>query len=172
MRSFRIGLADYLGVYSDQVDGSPLPWIVQHAAYQINRCLVRSDGKTSYEKVFNKSQKSPIVHFGKRVLAHTQSQPPAQGLQIRGTPQTSSALWIGKDVIMGMHIVSLSDGQALKTRAITRLVREEQFNVTEFKKFKVAARALSVDNQENSYDKILFRNCSIVSASTEEQCQA
>ena len=50
--------------------------------------------------------------------------------------------------------VSLSDGLALKTRTITRLVRDEQINVMEFKKFKIAghqsgearARRVSIDS--------------------------
>ena len=37
VRAIRIGLADYLGLHSDHVGGSLLPWLAQHAAYQINR---------------------------------------------------------------------------------------------------------------------------------------
>ena len=143
MRSFRIGLADHIRIHSDQVDGALLPWIVRHASYRINRYLIRSDGKTSYEKVFNKPHQSPTVHFDERVLAHIQSQSSAQKLQIRASPQKSHALWLGKDVITGMHVVSLSDGQVLKTRTIAQLVREEH-NVTEFQLFKVAAHESSV----------------------------
>ena len=47
VRSTRIGLADHLGIRSNQVDGSFPPWFIQRAAYQINRYLIRSDGKTS-----------------------------------------------------------------------------------------------------------------------------
>ena len=38
----------------------------------------------------------------------------------------TSEIICGKDVITGMHIVSLSGGQILKTRTITKLVREDQ----------------------------------------------
>ena len=116
VRAIRIGLADHLNIDADHLDAAFMPWIIQHATFQINRYLVRSDGKTSFEKVFKKPQRSPIVHFGERVLAHIQSQPPAQKLQIRASPQKSFGLWLGKDVITGMHIVTLMDGQILKTR--------------------------------------------------------
>ena len=43
VRAISIGLADHLGIRSDQVEGSFMRWITQHAAYQINRYLVRSD---------------------------------------------------------------------------------------------------------------------------------
>ena len=82
VRAIRIGLADHLNIDADHLDAEFMPWIIQHATFQINWYLVRSDGKTSFEKVFKKPQRSPIVHFGERVLAHIQSQPPAQKLQI------------------------------------------------------------------------------------------
>ena len=80
VKAIRIGLADHLEIHSDQIDGSLFPWIAQHSAYQINRYLIRSDGRISYKKLFNKPQQSPVVHFGERVLAHIQSQPPTQKL--------------------------------------------------------------------------------------------
>ena len=66
VRSIRIGLADHLNIDADHLDAAFMLWIVQHAAFQINRYLVRSDGKTSFEKVFKKPQRSPIVHFGEQ----------------------------------------------------------------------------------------------------------
>ena len=50
VRAIKIGLADQLGLHSDQVEGSLLPWIVQHAVYQSNRYLIRSDGRTSSKR--------------------------------------------------------------------------------------------------------------------------
>ena len=88
VRAIRIGLVDQLAINADHVDAAFMPWIIQRATFQINRYLVRSDGKTAFEKVFNKPQRSPIVHFGERVLAHVQSQPPAQKLQIQASSQS------------------------------------------------------------------------------------
>ena len=56
-----------------------------------------------------------------------------------------------------MHIVRLIDGKILKTRTITQLVRENQFSVEEFKKFKIATRESSVCYQEDSNDQMLFK---------------
>ena len=158
IRSIRIGLADHLSIDAHHLYAAFMPWIIQHATSQINRFLVRSDGKTSFEKVFKKPQRSPIVHFGERVLAHIQSPPPAQKLQILASPQKSFGLWLGKDVITGMRIVTLMDGQILRTRAITRLTREDQFKLEEFKKFKIAVHESSVVHKEDSYDQMLFKD--------------
>ena len=61
VRAIRIWIAGHQGAHSDQVEGPFMPWLLQHAVYQINRYLVRSDGKTSYEKVFKKV--SNITHW-------------------------------------------------------------------------------------------------------------
>ena len=41
------------------------------------------DGKTSYERVFNKARSGPLVHFGERVLAHHQAKSFIWGLSLR-----------------------------------------------------------------------------------------
>ena len=66
-------------------------------------------------------------------------------------------IWLGKDLVTGVHIVSLIDGQILKTRTITCLIRENQFSVEEFKKFKVATHESSVHYKEDSYDHMFSR---------------
>ena len=57
-----------------------------------------------------------------------------------------------------MHIVSLEDGQVLRTRRITKLTREDQFKLEEFRKFKVGTHESSVQHQEDSYDQSLFKD--------------
>ena len=84
--------------------------------------------------------------------------PQLKKLQIRASPQKSFGLWLGKDVITGMHIVTLMDGQILRTRTVTRLTREDQFKLEEFKKFKVAVHESSVVHKEDSYDQMLFKD--------------
>ena len=100
-----------------------MPWIVAHAVFTINRYLIRQDGKTSYERVFNNAHSGPLVHFEERVLAHHQATPPAQKLRLRSQPQKHYSLWLGKCAITGMHIVAHED-QVLKIRTVTRLVKD------------------------------------------------
>ena len=57
-----------------------------------------------------------------------------------------------------MHIVTLMDGQILRTRAITRLTREDQFKLEEFKNFKIAVHESSVVHKEDSYHQMLFKD--------------
>ena len=135
-----------------------MPWIISHAVFTINRYLIRQDGKTSYERVFNKAHSGPLVHFGvgERVLAHHQATPPAQQLHLRAQPQKHYSLWLGKCVITGMHIVA-HEGQVLKTRTVTHLVKDQQFNPVELNKIILPPHESEPHYQEPQDDRIALQ---------------
>ena len=133
-----------------------MPWIISHAVFTINRHLIRQDGKTSYKRVFNKAHSGPLVHFGERVLAHHQATPPAQKLRLRAQPQKPYSLWLGKCVITGMHIVA-HEGQVLKARTVTRLVRDQQFNSVEFNKIVLPPHESEPHYQEPQEDRVALQ---------------
>ena len=103
------------------------PWSIQHTVYRISRYLVRSDGKTSYGTVFKKAQKS-----FRRACSCSRSVSTPLLKKSRFTLHLNNQRCRGWDVVIGMRIVSCSGGQILKTCTITitRLVREEQFDVS------------------------------------------
>ena len=74
---------------------------------------MRQDGKTSYERVFNKAHSGPRVGFGERVPAHVQVTASSQKLHLRAQPQKHYSLWLGKRIVTGMHIVALGRLPAL-----------------------------------------------------------
>ena len=130
-----------------------MPWIVQYVVFSINRYLIRQDGKTSYERVFNNAHSL--------ILAHVQAQPPSQKLHLRAQPHEKHySLWLGKRVTTGMNTAA-HEGQILKTRTVTRLIKEQHFNSVEFSKI-----ILPPHECESDYIKSLkkiafhFRNCS------------
>ena len=109
VRAIRIGPADHLGVHSDQVEGSFVPWIIQLVVYQMNKYLVRSDGQTSYEKMFKETSQATHCPFWRACSCSHSVTTTSQKLYIRASPRKSDALWLGKDVITGMHIVSAQE---------------------------------------------------------------
>ena len=96
VRAIKLGLAAHLGIHPDSTAAHLMPWIVSQAVCTVNRYLIRQDGETSYERVFNKAHSGPLVHFGERVLAHHQAAPPAQKLHLRSQPQKHYSSWLGK----------------------------------------------------------------------------
>ena len=156
VRAIKLGLAAHLGIHPDSTAARLMPWIISYAVFTINRYLIRQDGKTSYERVFNKAHSGPLVHFGERVLAHHQATPPAQKLHLRAQPQKHYSLWLGKCVITGMHIVA-HEGQILKTRTVTRLVRDQQFNAVEFNKIILPPHESEPHYQEPHEDRMALQ---------------
>ena len=148
VRAIKLGLAAHLGIHPDSTAARLMPWIISHAVFTISRYLIRQDGKTSYERVFNKAHSSLLVHFGERVLAHHQATSPAQK---RAQPQKHYSLWLGRCVITGMHIVA-HEGQVLKARTVTRLVRDQQFNSVKFNKIVLPPHESEPHYQEPQED--------------------
>ena len=138
-----------------------MPWIVQRAVFTISRYLIRQDGKTSYERVFNKAHSCPLVHFGKRAPTHVQAQPPSQKLHLRAKPQKHYSLWLKKCIITGMHIVAHS-GQILKTRTVTHLIKEQEFNSVEFNKIILSPHECDIKSPKKTAS--CLRNCSVRSS--------
>ena len=82
-----------------------------------------------------------------------QATPPSQKLHLRSQPQKHYSLWLGKCVITGMHIVA-HEGQILKTRTVTRLIKEQQFNSVEFNKIILPPHESEPHYQEPQEDRI------------------
>ena len=86
--AIKLGLTAHLGIHPDSTAARLMH--SQHAVFTINRYLIRQDGKTSYERVFNKAHSGPLAHFGEWVLAHVHSQPPSGGCE----PQLRKAQYL------------------------------------------------------------------------------
>ena len=94
---------------------SPACWVISNAAYQISRYLIRSDGKTSYEKVFSKVDKLPFMSVSVFLLMFSLS-PQLKNCRfvLHQLHLKNHILCAGKDVITGIHVISLSSGQDLR----------------------------------------------------------
>ena len=47
---------------------SVMAWLVEHAAYMLNRCRLGTDGRTAYGRLHGKESTARICEFGGRVL--------------------------------------------------------------------------------------------------------
>ena len=93
-RAIKLGLAAHLGIHPDSVAACFMPWIIQDAVFTIIQNLICQDGKTSYERAFNKAHSGLLVYFRERVLVHVQATPPSQKLHLRAQPQKHYSLLI------------------------------------------------------------------------------
>ena len=51
-----------------KIENSVIPWLVEFAAYLLNRFEVGTDGKTAYERSKGKKARSPGIQFGEGIL--------------------------------------------------------------------------------------------------------
>ena len=70
VRAIKLGFTAHLEIHPDSTAARLMPWIIAHAVFTINRYLIFLDGKTSYERVFNRVHSDLLVHFGERALVH------------------------------------------------------------------------------------------------------
>ncbi len=89
-------------------------WLVEHVADVINKCLVSSDGKTSYERVKGRKHHGEMVEFATPVL-HRVSGKVHGGVMAE---RWLDGLWLGKQFETGEHIVSMLDGKVVRAKAI------------------------------------------------------
>ena len=149
--AIRIGLADHLGIHSDQVRGSLLrgSFNIPHT----RSIATSSQGQMEerHAKRYSTSLKNHRLFISENVFL----------LTFRLSPRNCR---------FGHHLRSHSGygwGQGRcyrradlipKTRTTTRLVREDQVNPEAFKKFKVATHDSSVHYKKDSYDQMLFKD--------------
>ena len=89
-------------------------WLVEHVADVINKCLVSSDGKTSFERVKGKKHHGEMVEFATPILHRVAGKVHGGVMAERWL----DGLWLGKCFETGEHIVSMTEGQVVRARAI------------------------------------------------------
>ena len=81
------------------------PWIVRHAAWLISRYLVKSDGKTPYERLRGREFKGQIVE--PLEVVHYKLEKTKTG---KLDAQTAVGVWIGKSLNSDEHYVGTAEG--------------------------------------------------------------
>ena len=154
VRAIKLGLAAHPGIHPDSTAARIMPWIIRHAVFTINSCLIRQDGKTSYERVFNKGS---FRSFGS--LWGTSSGPcsiPAPLPKASFEVSASDAL-LFVDGQMCHHWMRIVAHSGHPPRTVTRLIEEQQVNSVQFSKFTLPPHACESDYQEPQEDRIVLQ---------------
>eukprot|EP00971_Amphidinium_carterae_P240687 4778125-Amphidinium_carterae.1 len=92
----RLDLVDKYNLQSpDNVSEQLLPWLLQHAFFTINRCLVHSDGMTNYQRRWGMQYNSAICNFGEIILADIKHIT-INKLAIKNNEQKVERIWLGR----------------------------------------------------------------------------
>ena len=94
-----------------------MAWMVEHAAYMLNRCKLGTDGRTAYGRLHGKESTARLCEFGERILWFVPKKHRAK-LDARWRYGT----FLGRAANCDQNFVGLADGSIVAARAIVRLV--------------------------------------------------
>ena len=97
------------------------PWLVKHAQWLINKYLIHSDGKTSWERRWGRPYDRGICDLLEAIYFRI------NGRLAKADAAWKLGLWVGKDTESDEHLVLTEEG-AFKTRSIRRLPLADQQN--------------------------------------------
>ena len=124
VRVLRSALEDRIGAKIDGEHGI-WPWVVEYAAFLLNRGEVGHDGKTAYERCKAKRGKLPGLEFGEKVLWRRK---PVGNHLAKLTSLWEDGIFLGVKGSSGEFIVGNKLG-VWKTRTMRRRPAEERWNV-------------------------------------------
>ena len=107
-------------------DARILCWLVDFAAYLVNRCDIGSDGKTPLHRLHGRKDNTTILEFGEKIL-HLPAKPARGG---KWEPQLHPGLFVGMLNSSSEAVVVTEQGLGIMTRAanVWKILESERWN--------------------------------------------
>ena len=128
-------------------DARILCWLVEFAAYLMNRCDIGSDGKTPLQRQHRRRDNTPILEFGEWILYMPAT--PARGR--KWEPRFHPGVFVGMLNSSSQAVVVTEQGLAIKTRSanIRRVLESERWDAG---RIEMRATIWSPDGSDNAFD--------------------
>ena len=98
-------------------DHPVMAWMVEHAAYVLNRCKLGTDGRTAYGRLHGKESLARLCEFGERILWFVPKKHRA-----KLDAKWRYGIFLGRAANCDQNFIGLADGTIVTARAIARLV--------------------------------------------------
>ena len=97
-------------------------WLVEFAAYLMNRCDIGSDGKTPLQRLHGRRDNTPILEFGEKILTSARGR--------RWEPRFHPGVFVGMLNSSSEAVVVTEQGTAIKTRSanVRRIPESERWD--------------------------------------------
>ena len=129
-------------------DARILCWLVEFAAYLMNRCDIGSDGKTPLQRLHGRRDNTPILEFGEKIL-WMPAKPERGG---KWEPRFHPGVFV--EMLNGSSeaVVVSEQGTAIKTRSanVRRIPESERRDAD--RKLGMRAVPWSTDGSDNAFD--------------------
>ena len=100
-------------------------WAVRHAAYLINRFLIRADGYTSYQARWGRTHNAALCEYGNGETVMYMVQTLKQRPKLE--PRFFKGIWLGKCTSTGESFVGVA-GRIVRARTVRRLAGEARYD--------------------------------------------
>ena len=129
-------------------DARILCWLVEFAAYPMNRCDTGSDGKTPLQRLHGLRDNTLNLEFGEKILYMPTM--PARGR--KWEPRFHSGVFVGMRNSSSEAVVVTEQGTAFKTRSanISRIPESERWDADRI--LGIRALPWSPDGSDNAFD--------------------
>ena len=129
-------------------DARILCWLVEFAAYLMNRCDIGSDGKTPLQRLHGRRDNRPILEFGEKIL-YMPAKPARGGKQ---EPRFRPRVFVGMLNSSSEAVVVTEQGTATKTRwaNVRRIPESDSWDANRI--LGIRAVPWSPDGSDNAFD--------------------
>ena len=126
-------------------DHPVMAWMVEHAAYLLNRCKLGTDGRTAYGRLHGKESLARLCEFGERILWFVPKKHRA-----KLDAKWRYGVFLGRATNCDQNFIGLADGTIVTARAIARLVPSLRWSHDKLG----AIKGVPMDFKTASYDVI------------------
>ena len=85
-------------------------WLVELAAYLMNKCAIGSDGKTPLQRLHGRRDSTPIIEFGQKIL-YMPAKPP---MVVKWDPRFHPGVIVGMLNMSSEAVVITEQGMAIR----------------------------------------------------------
>ena len=103
-----------------------MAWLVEHAAYLLNRFVLGTDGRTAWGRLHGKECTERICEFGEKILWYVPKKQRAK-LDVRWR----HGLFLGRSMNSDQNFIGLPDGSVTCARAMVRLVPKKRWDMAQ-----------------------------------------
>ena len=105
-----------------------LTWLVEHAAWLLNRYKIHTDGKTSFQRRWSKTFQSALCEFAETIQFRKSVWNSAGMSKAKLDVQWDFGLWLGRDTESNECLVGTSDGRLERCRSVRRLPPSQKYD--------------------------------------------
>ena len=110
IRTLKFALEERTGGEKIALGHPIVPWLAKHAAAQITRYQVRSNGRTSYQSIKGYKCRDPLAEFGECVLFRLLETNREKKHKNAMSERVIDGVWLGTDIRTSTNIVATEIG--------------------------------------------------------------